>query len=69
MSFERQEWRSVIQVVTYATFKRPKRPMRCDVHRFHVWRWRTAPSDPRRQPVDGTKCQCGLLDWTHRKNL
>lgn len=69
MSEPKLEWRSVSQIVTYASFKRPKFPKKCDVHKYHVWRWQAQPDDPAKQPIAGMKCQCGLLEWTHRKNL
>lgn len=48
--------RVVVLVVTIAKFRRPTNPRRCNVHRFHVWRWRGGPNAP-----SGLKCQCGCL--------
>ena len=61
-----RQTRAVIQIVTIARFRRPSNPRRCNVHRYHVWRWTTLANDPDWQPIDGLKCQCGGLDWTHR---
>lgn len=58
--------RAVIQIVTIARFRRPQNPRRCNIHRYHVWRWTTLVNDPNEQPIDGMKCQCGCLEWTHR---
>lgn len=64
---EKQE-RAVVQVITIARFKRPDNPRRCNVHRYHVWRWTTLANDPNWQPIDGMKCVCGCLDWTRRND-
>ena len=64
-----REWRAVVQIVTIARFRRPQVPRKCNIHRYHVWRWQTLVNDPNYQPIDGMKCQCGGLTWTHRKAL
>lgn len=63
---DEKQVRSVVQVVTIARFRRPADPRNCNIHRYHVWRWTTLPNDPNHQPIDGMKCQCGCLTWTHR---
>ena len=55
MATQMADW-CVVQVVTIAKFRRPKNPRRCNMHRYHVWRWRGGPSAP-----TGLKCQCGLI--------
>ena len=64
-----KQTRVVVQIVTVARFTRPGNPRRCDVHRYHVWRWETLANDPHVQPIDGMPCQCGGLTWTHRPTL
>lgn len=49
--------RCVVICVTVAKFKRPSNPRKCNVHRFHVFRWRGGPRAP-----TGTTCQCGCLN-------
>lgn len=67
LTFNNQtQTRVVVQVVTVARFRRPWNPRRCNVHRYHVWRWKTLATDPNMQPLDGMACQCGGLTWTHR---
>lgn len=63
-----REWRAVVQVITIARFRRPRNPVNCHVHRYHVWRWQTLANDPNWQPIAGLKCQCGCLEWTHRED-
>lgn len=60
------ETRAVVQIVTIARFRRPLNPRRCNVHRYHVWRWKTLANDPNCQPIGGMKCECGGLEWTRR---
>ena len=61
-----REWRTVVQIVTIARFRRPHDPRTCNVHRYHVWRWQTLANDPNYQPFDGMPCACKGLTWTHR---
>ena len=61
-----RQWRAVVQIVTIARFRRPTNPQRCNVHRYHVWRWKTLANDPNWQPLTGMTCQCGCLTWTAR---
>ncbi|MGE3404526.1 MAG: hypothetical protein AB7K63_18185 [Vicinamibacterales bacterium] len=55
--------RSAAIIVTAAQFRRPVNPKRCNVHRFHVFRWTTTEFDQETKPPTGTKCQCGCLTW------
>lgn len=64
-----KQWRAIVQIVTIARFRRPHNPRRCNIRRYHVWRWQTLATDPNRQPLDGVRCQCGGLTWTHRANI
>ncbi len=64
----KSQTRVVVQVVTAARFRKPSNPRACDVHRYHMWRWTTLADDPNWQPIDGLKCQCGCLTWTHRED-
>jgi hypothetical protein len=45
-----KQWRAVVQIVTIARFRRPLNPRRCNIHRYHVWRWQTLTNDPNEQP-------------------
>lgn len=66
-STNKTEWRAVVQIVTIARFRRPANPRRCNVHRYHVWRWKALVNDPNTQPMSGMACECGCLTWTERK--
>lgn len=57
---------AVAQVITVAKFRRPANPRRCDVHRYHVWVWKSRqliPLDELKAHIpNGLKCQCGAIE-------
>lgn len=67
--FPLKDRRGIVQVVTVAKFRRPRNPVKCNVHRFHVWWWDTIVSDQSQQPPTGHLCACGAIPWSHHPEL
>jgi hypothetical protein len=51
-------------IVTTAKFRMPATPKRCNMRRYHVWRWEAGS-----QPPVGQRCQCSAIPWSHRESL